>query len=157
MESLHLHSYRILLHPWPQLRAPWLLTRLELSHWSRSLQILSSDWWTPPCTITTHLQTSKMSPLHFTRLVVCYYGIGISDLTQDHWHCGTGNLPTVFVTSQRWSARTALPARPSSVAAPPSASSGRSSARPWWWSAPPGSSVPCTDESGSCKYPGTAF
>ena len=33
---------------------------METSHWSRSLQILSSDWWTPYYAITTHIKLSKI-------------------------------------------------------------------------------------------------
>ena len=32
------------------------VSRVELSHWSRYVQILSSDWWTPYYAITTWLK-----------------------------------------------------------------------------------------------------
>ena len=37
--------------------------RVETSHWSRSGQILSSDWWKSYYAITTHLNTIKFPPL----------------------------------------------------------------------------------------------
>ena len=50
--------------------------RVETSHWSRSGQILSSDWWKSYYAITTHLNTTKFPPLEgILCLLLCRYGI----------------------------------------------------------------------------------